>query len=1119
MKLKDVVLLVITFSMQIMVSYSTPVVITDIYDSPDPLPYNQGNITVTAVVNRIDSPETDVLLQILSPEEVNVSYYKKEFIDSQRNKYYFTFDPSLIGTYSYRIYAVNDNNETTISETKTFESATFPYFEAIVYDSKVKWDYGNITFNITMRKWEQNNISYNVSHVIVMILSPEVVNITLTKTYEVGNFSYWYGEFDPKEKSYYIKGSYNPLYKFRVFANDTFGNISISEERTFISETYYPIINKSYIIPGKFISVGVNVSIYLAVYDETNHTNKSSNINLTEIYLLEPDLSLRIENMTKINETHYVYNFTPTKEGDYFYKIYIYDEEGNIAESQYYGLSTSPATYDVINISVKIKPSCQARIFLLPDEDKLLVNTTIIWLSIFENIGNVPLNETTNISIEKDEILPGEEKFVIIPPNIFAYSRDDEEEVDILDDTFFFLIWFTHGLPLGNYTARTYSSFWANVSYEGGYFYCNGTVNDTVKFELVDAIGESRPSPFLVIREMPEQVSQDANCLLDENQCISTKIRLVLFNRGDKVARDIIVKDTINLLSCSYDNTSYCEDIKVKCLNSSSYFCEVTTNKSTETASLQFNITREIGPRDYVILEYLFYPPKSMLVYNDSVYRFNLQGRHKYGDDTTNYVIQENDLRYNKEEYKLLYLRELPSFMFDLTVLSSNTTEKRRSFSVETEEEFLISAEFISDVPTGDWILNVTFPKPFTLKSCSYISGPACSCSIDNITNAAVCYGSQQVNKGDVVEFSIKLQNNINSEYILPTYANDTTYTFDEDFLPGLFVISIPKNEIPLPVPQPVPEPTPQPTPQPEPQPETGPEINQQHLPKVEIVIRPLNESYVVYQGDTFPTYFEIENIGNVTAENITIEAILPSELWDQSKAYIDVLDPGEKVNRTLMFSLDEDVAPGVYVIPVKAMVRDSIADITYITIKVLFAKKLAKLKILETAYEVEIKEGSNLTLPVLIKNIGKKILHNVSVRLENVEECLESFSSTKEKLNLNESKTIYLSMKAKEVKSRQCKVILIAYSDEGAYDFSPLIIKVYPKPALLPLRENLTPMISLLWTMVFILYAVIRKRKAMRGERPKSKVPRLILYLLLLGEIIIIIYIILWIFGLVVLL
>ncbi|GEM_PF-3061289 len=1100
-------------------SYSTPVVISDVEDFYDPLPYNDGNITITAVINRIDAGEKEVWVSILSPVEENLSWIKKEFIDSQTNKYYFTYNPSQIGTYLYKVYAINTNNETSESQTHTFESAKFPYFESIAYNSSVKWDNGSVEFYITMRRWVdyRNNsmIEYNVSSVIVMIKEPEIANVSLTKISEEGNLSLWYGSFDPSIISLYKYGVFDPIYKFQVFSNDTYGNVSVSEEMSFVSEGYYPKILGSYISHKGILSVGENITIYAIINDTTNATNYSPNINSTKIYLLKPDLSLMIYNMTKINDSYYYLNFTIDIEGDYFYKIFVSDEEGNEVESGYFGFSSSPHIYDIVNISVKVAPSCQASIFLLPDEDKLLVNTTVIWLSIFENLGNVPLNETTNISVEKDVIYPGEEKFVILPPNIVAYARDKEEEVDPLDDTFFFLIWYTYGLPLGNYTARTYSTYYANVSYEGGYFTCNGTVNDTVHFELVEAIGETTPSPILVIREMPEQIYQDPDCINDSQSCITTKVRLVLFNRGDKVAENITLKERIYLYDCAYSNSSLCEKISLKCVNSSQYSCAVTTNKSTgEIGSLQFNMSESLSPRDYVILEYELTPPPYLVVYNDSVYKFEAKGSHKCEGDKKKYEISENDLHYNKEEYKLMHLSPLPSFMFDLTVLSSNTTEKRRTFSAEKDEEFLISADYISSISTSNWTINISFPEVFIIKSCSFVDGVQCECRVDNASNIVYCDGSSLISENDKVEFKVTARTNIYSEYILPAYFNDSIYMADEDFLPGLFMISIPKTEVEVPTPQPVPQPTPQP--QPEPQPETGPEISEYHLPKVEIVLRPLNDTYVVYQGDTFPTYFEVENIGNSTANNITIEAILPSALWNQSKAYIDVLNPGEKVNRTLMFSVDENVAPGIYVIPVKAMIGDSIGDIAYITIKVLFAKKLAKMKIIEMAQEIEIREDSNLTVPILIKNIGRKVLHNVSVRIENVEECIEKYSSSRETLNLNESKTIFLYLKSKPVKSKECKAIVIAYSDEGAYDFMPVIIKVYPKPPLLALRRNLTPIISLLWTLIFILYAVIRKRKAMRGERPKSKVPRLILYLLMLGELLIIIYVILWLIGLV---
>ena len=1103
--------------------YATELVLTDIYDSPDPVNVINASITISVVVNRVDASEDAVILQILSPEEVNVTPYKSEFLDSQRNKYYFRFDPSISSLYTYRIWANNTNGEITISEQYTFESSYFPYLAGIEYNDKTKWDNGTINFNVTVQKWIEN-----VTDVIVEVYYPEHNNVSLIKYYEEGNISKWYGSYDPNTTSLLLYDVFDPIYNFRIYLKDNSSFFTVHDGYNFIAEGYYPQI-KNIKLSGN-VTIGSNITINVYVDDKTNASNSSSNINYSYVFLIQPDLSYVTFPLIRINESYYAANYTLHYDGDYYFKVYFYDDEGNKVVSGYNGFSTHGNVFESVNITVRVAPSCQARIWLLPDEDKILVNQTVIWLSIFENFGNVPLNETTNISVRKDVINPGEEKWVKLPPNIFAYAIDKEEEVPFLDDSFFFLIWFTHGLPLGNYTAETWSTYWANVSLEDNeYFYCNGTVNDTVHFELVEAIGETRPSPFLVIREMPEQIYQTDQCLLSNSSfdsCISTKVRMILFNRGSSLAYDIYVKEKIIQSFCNATSSDFCKIGGIRCINSSDYTCTITTNESLgELGSLEFNITKPIAPREYVILEYELIPSPYLFVYdNKTAYGFELRGTHKYGEDTKTYIIQENDGKVNIPESKIMVLKPLPSFNYDIIVSSANSTEERRTFKAGTLETFIVKAPFVSTISTTSWEINLTLPSYFNVVSCSHVAGPLCSCNVySNHTNTTFspypvivsCKGLEAVNEGNEVVFSFDANVSTYGDFLIPVMANDTI-PMDERYLPGLFLLSTTRQIIETPKPQPEPTPQPQPVPQPTPQPQQGPELQQEHSPKIEIVIRPLNESYVVYQGDTFPTYFEIENIGNATAENITLEAILPSALWSQSKNWIDVLNPGEKVNRTLMLSVSENLVPGTYILPVKAMVGDKIGDITYIKVIVKFGKNLAKLKIVESAVEIEIEEGEEIIMPVLLKNVGKKILHNVSIRLENIDECLRYYNSTKHEIKVNESTTINVYLKAKEVKNKVCKSLLIAYSDEGAYDFTPLIIKVYPKPAMLPLRGYLTPFISLLWTLIFIIYAVIRKRKAMHGEVARTKVPRMILYLLMTGELIIIVYVTLWILGIV---
>jgi len=283
----------------------------------------------------------------------------------------------------------------------------------------------------------------------------------------------------------------------------------------------------------------------------------------------------------------------------------------------------------------------------------------------------------------------------------------------------------------------------------------------------------------------------------------------------------------------------------------------------------------------------------------------------------------------------------------------------------------------------------------------------------------------------------------------------------------------------------------------------------------VELVLTPIKEKYVVEQGQTFPTFFWLENIGNGTVENVSISPVLPNDLWRNSLTLVDEINPGEKLNRTLMFELDANVEPGIYVIPVRAIAYGETADITYITIDVRYGKNLARMEIVESPPEVEINSEANLTIPIYIKNIGKKDLHNVVGRLENIEQCLDSVESGSIDINVSESSTLNIVVRSKKG-PKTCDSLLILSSKEKAYAFAQIKINVKPEPPLLPLKGQLTPIIALAWTLILVLYTVLRKRRMRRGELTPSKSARLIVYMLLLGELLILLYLTLWAFGVV---
>ncbi len=1096
---------------------ATPLIIDSVSSSPNPIKWNDGNITITARVQRIDSDPASVYLSVKSPQTENISPYQVEVIDSQSWKYYFSFNPNQTGEYKYTILGEDTLGETTETNNFYFDSVQYPYIKQIVDNSPVKYDDPNgiISINATIDKWD-----YNISNVTLIITGPENTNITMTKYSESGNTSYYSSFFNPSQKALYVKGIWSPIYKYKIHAIDDSGNQSYSEERTFVSEAYPPSINDIN-TTGIVIPLGQTYYLNVTINDQTNYTNTTANINRTWVVLSTP-------NSTEEHDLYYqngiyMWNYTPSQEALYTYNIYVSDTEGNLIVSDPILFSTKPLGMDKARVHVEVAPFCCGGMMLLPNERYVLSNQTVIWLSIFSNCGNVPLTEYTNITIRKDTIdengVINESKLVVIPPNIIDYAIDTEDYVDSLEETFFFMIWYTTGLPLGNYTAETWSYFESNFTEGNSSFFCNGTSNTSVHFEIINAIGEKSKPPILIIREMSPQTSQNIACNETSGEnCISNKVRLILLNTGKEYVYNITLNDEASIESCKSSNIVDCKIKKAWC---SSYNCTFNYDNSTNQTSynIEFPSIEFLEPRGYKIIEYSFIPPTNQTVYdqnNPSSILFSATANYTYkGESRTS---KENNDKFNPPESRFLYLNRKPAFNYDIQMEGKNETNKR-SYNLNTINNMTMSIFpiFTQGYSLNTWYLEMNFTPDISLISCSPVSGPSCSCSIFNLdsnhTTAHIqCSSNSTFTETAIAKIEIKFNSTKSDYFTAPIHSNSTdiigTY-MDELYLPGLFLISNP------PQPKPEPEPKPEPQPQPEPEPEPEPEPQPEPKPKIELVLTPINDTYTVEQGQTFPTFFWIENIGNATATNIKIEPKIPGTGWNFSQTLVSELKPGEKVNRTLMFSTSDDIKPGVYVIPVSAIVENETADIAYITIEVKEQKNKAKIMILESPPEVEINPNSNLTIPIYLKNIGKKDLHEITARIENAENCLSIIKSDKIDMNISKEGSLNLFVKSKEG-PKECTSLLIISSKENAYAFAPIKLIVKPEPPLIPFKGQLTPIITLVWTLMLIIYTIIRKRKIRKGTARPSKVARLIVYMLLLGELIIFIYIILWLIGII---
>jgi hypothetical protein len=303
----------------------------------------------------------------------------------------------------------------------------------------------------------------------------------------------------------------------------------------------------------------------------------------------------------------------------------------------------------------------------------------------------------------------------------------------------------------------------------------------------------------------------------------------------------------------------------------------------------------------------------------------------------------------------------------------------------------------------------------------------------------------------------------------------------------------------------------PVPEPEPEPTPGDSPEPGESRQPRVQIDIEPVNNTYPTTQGQFAPARLEIENIGERTANNIEIspeiDQVRPG--WGSRPAQIANLSVNETVSRDVFVQPPEDQNPGTYIVPIEATNGERMLDLDYFSVKVNKSEFDARVGIRESPESVTVTSNSSQPLPVLVQNTGETELTNVSAELQNAEDCGEVTASTIDRVGVNESASLDMSMQA-TTESQSCNATLIISSAQGAYSFSNVEFTVAPEEGLIPEGQR-APFLAIIWTVVLAGYAVLRKKYELTS--PLVKIPFI---MLLVGETVILLYMIVNYYGIV---
>ncbi len=255
------------------------------------------------------------------------------------------------------------------------------------------------------------------------------------------------------------------------------------------------------------------------------------------------------------------------------------------------------------------------------------------------------------------------------------------------------------------------------------------------------------------------------------------------------------------------------------------------------------------------------------------------------------------------------------------------------------------------------------------------------------------------------------------------------------------FSIFIPYGlNITAPVPKPVPRPTPKPTPAPS---AVAGREEKAIPPKLNLTLH--EYEVTVQQGETREIGFNLTNEGKSDVFNVLVKALVRKG-WLSPGVHYDVVRAGETKIGKFYLTVYENEIPGVYYIPVKAILEstNTTVDVEILKVKVIPRKRVAKIDILEILPYLVLPENSKIPISVLLENTGDYDLHNLTLSFEGAEKCIEKVEGCYDlKSGNKKSLTYYLYTKKA---GEKCKGVYVFRAKEGVVGVYPVIIKTRPK-------------------------------------------------------------------------
>ncbi len=364
----------------------------------------------------------------------------------------------------------------------------------------------------------------------------------------------------------------------------------------------------------------------------------------------------------------------------------------------------------------------------------------------------------------------------------------------------------------------------------------------------------------------------------------------------------------------------------------------------------------------------------------------------------------------------------------------------------------------ITAIANASWVYRITFhykyPLPNNVTHVVYIS------KVDGVYINGVwknlSYHDYEASKKDFVD---------KNGTLISGYAwIDKNFTSFSIFIPYGINVTVKK---PTPVPKPVPKPTPMPS-------KIAGEKEKVIPPKVNLTL--ITKNITLQQGETGVIEFEVINEGTIDVSNVAVRAFVRKG-WVSQDFIIPNLRPGEKIKGRLYIKVFDDEVPGIYYIPVKALLAATggVLDTEMLKVKVIPRKRLAKLDILEVLPYLVLPENSKVPVSILVKNTGDYDLHNVRLEIEGAKGCIKKIEGSYD-VKKGEKKVLTFYIYTQKAKSKKCTGVYVLKAKEGIVGMYPVIVKI--RPQTLMEKIKIFPILYFIWTIITLAIIYRRLRK-----------------------------------------